>query len=160
MDDVLVKVENVSKRFCGSLIRSFWYGLQDLGPGVQRLHHDWSGLPLICNCAGVCTAVQTQGGAQIVMAVGFPLSRQAAQPERIPRPPHPSNTRRHQAPHDLQPQPLAAATFCQLALAAPAPAACEHRPLVLKGLPKCPRPDPLAAARRRSLNLAAGPGSR
>ena len=82
--------------------------------------------PLICNCAGVCTAVQIQGGAQIVMAVGFPLSRQAAQPERILRPPHPSNTRRHQAPHDLQPQPLAAATFRQLALAAPAPAACEH----------------------------------
>ena len=46
-----------------------------------------------------------------VMAGGFPLSRQAAQPERILRPPHPSNTRRHQAPHDLQPQPLAAATF-------------------------------------------------
>jgi len=32
MGDVLVKVENVSKRFCGSLIRSFWYGMQDLGP--------------------------------------------------------------------------------------------------------------------------------
>ena len=32
MGDVLLKVENVSKRFCGSLIRSFWYGLQDLGP--------------------------------------------------------------------------------------------------------------------------------
>ena len=22
---------------------SFWYGLQDLGLGLQRLHHDWSG---------------------------------------------------------------------------------------------------------------------
>ena len=92
------------------------------------------------------------------MEVGFSLSRQAAPPERIPRPPHPSNTRRHQLPHDLQPQPLAAATFRQQALAAPAPAACEHRPLVLPRLPECPRPDPRSAARRRSLNLAAEPG--
>jgi lipopolysaccharide transport system ATP-binding protein len=30
-DDVLVKVDNVSKRFCRSLKRSLWYGLQDLG---------------------------------------------------------------------------------------------------------------------------------
>jgi lipopolysaccharide transport system ATP-binding protein len=30
-DDVLVRVENVSKRFCRSLKRSLWYGLQDLG---------------------------------------------------------------------------------------------------------------------------------
>ena len=22
---------------------SFWYGLQDLGLGLQHLHHDWSG---------------------------------------------------------------------------------------------------------------------
>ena len=67
--------------------------------------------PLICSCAGVCTAVQTQGGAKIGIAAGFPLSRQAAQPERTPRPPHPSNTRHHHLPHGLQPQPLAAATF-------------------------------------------------
>ena len=38
--------------------------------------------PLICNCAGVCTAVQIQEGDQIFMAVGFPLSHQAPQPER------------------------------------------------------------------------------
>jgi len=34
---------------------------------------------------------------------GFPLSRQASQPERTPLPPDPSNTLRHQIPHDLQP---------------------------------------------------------
>ena len=45
------------------------------------------------------------------MAAGYPLSRQAAQPERTPRPPHPSNTRHHHLPHGLQPQPQAAATF-------------------------------------------------
>ena len=45
------------------------------------------------------------------MAAGFPLSRQAPQPEQTPRPPHPSNTRRQQVPHGLQPQPQAAATF-------------------------------------------------
>jgi hypothetical protein len=45
------------------------------------------------------------------MAAGYPLSRQAAQPERTPRPPHPSNTRHHHPPHGLQPQPQAAATF-------------------------------------------------
>jgi len=31
MSDTLIKVENVSKRFCRSLKRSLWYGLQDLG---------------------------------------------------------------------------------------------------------------------------------
>jgi hypothetical protein len=52
----------------------------------------------------------------MVMAAGFPLSRELAQPERTPRPPHPSNPRRHQLPQDLQPhlhprprQPMAGA---------------------------------------------------
>jgi predicted transposase YdaD len=39
------------------------------------------------------------------MADGFPLSRQVVQPERNPVPPHPTNTRRHQLPHGLQPYP-------------------------------------------------------
>ena len=43
MVDVLVKVENVIKRFCVSPQRSLWYGLQDLGPGLQLLHQDWPG---------------------------------------------------------------------------------------------------------------------
>ena len=30
-DEVLVRVENVSKKFCRSLKRSLWYGLQDIG---------------------------------------------------------------------------------------------------------------------------------
>jgi ABC-type polysaccharide/polyol phosphate transport system ATPase subunit len=34
-DDVLVKVENVSKRFCRSLKRSLWYGLQELGSEIS-----------------------------------------------------------------------------------------------------------------------------
>jgi lipopolysaccharide transport system ATP-binding protein len=45
-DDVLVKVDNVSKRFCRSLKRSLWYGLQDLGSEIGgRLHGGGSGLP-------------------------------------------------------------------------------------------------------------------
>jgi len=46
-------------------------------------------------------AVQIQGGAQIVMAVGFPLSRQVVQPEQTPVPSQPNNSRPHQLPHDL-----------------------------------------------------------
>ena len=34
MSDVLVKVDNVSKRFCRSLKRSLWTGLQDLGSEI------------------------------------------------------------------------------------------------------------------------------
>jgi lipopolysaccharide transport system ATP-binding protein len=46
MSDVLVKVDNVSKRFCRSLKRSLWYGLQDLGSEIGgRRHGGGSGLP-------------------------------------------------------------------------------------------------------------------
>jgi len=34
MSDVLVNVDNVSKRFCRSLKRSLWTGLQDLGSEI------------------------------------------------------------------------------------------------------------------------------
>jgi ABC-type polysaccharide/polyol phosphate transport system ATPase subunit len=45
-DDVLVRVENVSKRFCRSLKRSLWYGLQDLGSEIGgRGHGGGRGLP-------------------------------------------------------------------------------------------------------------------
>jgi lipopolysaccharide transport system ATP-binding protein len=45
-DDVLIKVDNVSKRFCRSLKRSLWYGLQDLGSEIGgRRHGGGSGLP-------------------------------------------------------------------------------------------------------------------
>lgn len=45
-DDVLVRVENVSKRFCCSLKRSLWYGLQDLGNEIGGCRHGGgSGLP-------------------------------------------------------------------------------------------------------------------
>jgi ABC-type polysaccharide/polyol phosphate transport system ATPase subunit len=45
-DDVLVKVDNVSKRFCRSLKRSLWYGLQDLGSEIGgHRHGGGSGLP-------------------------------------------------------------------------------------------------------------------
>lgn len=30
-DDVLIRVENVSKKFCRSLKKSLWYGMKDLG---------------------------------------------------------------------------------------------------------------------------------
>ncbi len=36
-DDVLVKVEGVSKKFCRSLKRSLWYGVQDVASEMLRL---------------------------------------------------------------------------------------------------------------------------
>jgi lipopolysaccharide transport system ATP-binding protein len=30
-DDTLIRVESVSKKFCRSLKRSLWYGVQDIG---------------------------------------------------------------------------------------------------------------------------------
>ena len=46
MSDVLVKVDNVSKRFCRSLKRSLWYGMQDLGSEIGgRRHGGGNGLP-------------------------------------------------------------------------------------------------------------------
>lgn len=39
MSDVLIKVDNVSKRFCRSLKRSLWYGLQDLGSEISGQRH-------------------------------------------------------------------------------------------------------------------------
>ena len=38
MSDVLIKVDNVSKRFCRSLKRSLWTGLQDLGSEALGCH--------------------------------------------------------------------------------------------------------------------------
>jgi lipopolysaccharide transport system ATP-binding protein len=35
-DDVLVRVEGVSKKFCRSLKKSLWYGMQDLGNEVSK----------------------------------------------------------------------------------------------------------------------------
>ena len=42
-DDVLVRVENVSKRFCRSLKRSLWYGLEDLGSELGGHRHGGGG---------------------------------------------------------------------------------------------------------------------
>jgi ABC-type polysaccharide/polyol phosphate transport system ATPase subunit len=45
-DDVLVRVDNVSKRFCRSLKKSLWYGLQDLGSELGGHRHGGGvGLP-------------------------------------------------------------------------------------------------------------------
>lgn len=45
-DEVLVRAEYVSKRFCRSLKRSLWYGLQDLGSELGgRRHGGGRGLP-------------------------------------------------------------------------------------------------------------------
>lgn len=41
MPPPLIKVDNVSKKFCRSLKKSLWYGLQDLGGELRgRAHHD------------------------------------------------------------------------------------------------------------------------
>lgn len=43
MSDTLIKVEGVSKKFCRSLKRSLWYGLQDLGNELRGHRHGGNG---------------------------------------------------------------------------------------------------------------------
>jgi len=43
MSETLIKVENVSKKFCRSLRRSLWYGMQDLGSEVLGSRHGGNG---------------------------------------------------------------------------------------------------------------------
>jgi len=43
MPDTLVKVDGVSKKFCRSLKRSLWYGLQDLGNELRGYRHGGNG---------------------------------------------------------------------------------------------------------------------
>lgn len=43
MSDTLVKVENVSKKFCRSLKKSLWYGVQDLGHELLGHRHGGNG---------------------------------------------------------------------------------------------------------------------
>jgi lipopolysaccharide transport system ATP-binding protein len=43
MSDTLVKVDGVSKKFCRSLRRSLWYGLQDLGNELHGRRHGGNG---------------------------------------------------------------------------------------------------------------------
>ena len=44
-DEVLVHVEGVSKKFCRSLKRSLWYGVQDVSSELlgHKGGHDWLG---------------------------------------------------------------------------------------------------------------------
>ena len=39
-DDVLIRVENVSKKFCRDLKRSLWYGMKDLGSELICRQHN------------------------------------------------------------------------------------------------------------------------
>jgi lipopolysaccharide transport system ATP-binding protein len=43
MSDTLIKVEGVSKKFCRSLKKSLWYGLQDLGNEIRGRRHGGNG---------------------------------------------------------------------------------------------------------------------
>ena len=43
MSDTLIKVENVSKKFCQSLKKSLWYGMQDLGNELLGRRHGGDG---------------------------------------------------------------------------------------------------------------------
>lgn len=43
MSDVLIKVDGVSKKFCRSLKKSLWYGMQDLGNEVIGKRHGGNG---------------------------------------------------------------------------------------------------------------------
>jgi len=43
MSEILVKVENVSKKFCRSLKLSLWYGMQDLGKELLGRRHGGNG---------------------------------------------------------------------------------------------------------------------
>jgi len=45
MSDTLIKVENVSKKFCRSLKKSLWYGMQDLGNELFGRRHGRDGGP-------------------------------------------------------------------------------------------------------------------
>lgn len=42
-DEVLVRVEGVSKKFCRSLKKSLWYGMQDLGNELRGRRHGGDG---------------------------------------------------------------------------------------------------------------------
>lgn len=43
MSDTLIKVEGVSKKFCRSLKKSLWYGMQDLGREITGQRHGGNG---------------------------------------------------------------------------------------------------------------------
>lgn len=43
MSDVLINVEGVSKKFCRSLKKSLWYGMQDIGSEILGRRHGGSG---------------------------------------------------------------------------------------------------------------------
>ena len=43
MSETLIKVEGVSKKFCRSLKKSLWYGMQDLGREITGHHHTGDG---------------------------------------------------------------------------------------------------------------------
>jgi lipopolysaccharide transport system ATP-binding protein len=43
VSDALIKVKGVSKKFCRSLKRSLWYGLQDLGNELRGVRHGGNG---------------------------------------------------------------------------------------------------------------------
>jgi lipopolysaccharide transport system ATP-binding protein len=43
VSETLVKVENVSKKFCRDLKRSLWYGMKDLGSELLGMTHDHNG---------------------------------------------------------------------------------------------------------------------
>ena len=43
MSETLIKVEGVSKKFCRSLKRSLWYGMQDLGSEMLGKRHGGKG---------------------------------------------------------------------------------------------------------------------
>ncbi|QBQ54490.1 ABC transporter ATP-binding protein [Nitrosococcus wardiae] len=43
MSDTLIKVDDLSKKFCRSLKRSLWYGLQDLGNELRGQRHGGNG---------------------------------------------------------------------------------------------------------------------
>ncbi|MBW6513056.1 MAG: ATP-binding cassette domain-containing protein, partial [Desulfuromonadaceae bacterium] len=43
MSDTLITVQNVSKKFCRSLKKSLWYGMQDLGREITGRRHGGEG---------------------------------------------------------------------------------------------------------------------
>jgi len=43
MSESLIKVENVSKKFCRDLKRSLWYGMKDLGSELLGQLHNGGG---------------------------------------------------------------------------------------------------------------------
>lgn len=69
-DEVLVRVEGVSKKFCRSLKRSLWYGLCDIGGELNPFQRQVA--EVACGELGVTSQNQAAEGGSIPPATSYP----------------------------------------------------------------------------------------